>query len=73
MLAPPAKRQRSAAAQARWRARRRRGELLVRVVTAADDRRKLAELGYLTESQKADRHEVGAAIGRLLTLMKVDH
>jgi hypothetical protein len=65
----PAARQRQAATQARWRARKRDGEIVVKVVTRPCDRDKLVRGRYLAPSCRDDRESIGKGIARLLDLM----
>jgi hypothetical protein len=70
MLSPPAKRRRSAASQARWRARVRNGELMAPVIVTAQHREKLTALGYLDPARESDRHALAAAIAKALDLIE---
>jgi hypothetical protein len=60
---------RQAATQARWRARVRNGEIVVKVVTRPSDRAKLVAVGYVEPRRRNDRDSVGKGIARLLDLM----
>jgi hypothetical protein len=69
MPAPRPRATRQAATQARWRARVRNGEIVVKVVTRPCDRAKLVAVGYVEPRRRNDRESVGKGIARLLDLM----
>jgi hypothetical protein len=59
-----------AATQARWRARRAKGELVVPVTVRPCDRSKLVQAGYLASSRRDHRLSIAEGIARLLDLME---